>query len=95
MCLLTEGAVPKDPACSHHVQEEEARSMHPPSVECYAFQAFSIASNFDSKLMPKKQNQITMRKFAPSYNPFFRVNQIINLVTAGIARNITRFSYLN
>ena len=31
-------------------------------VECYAYQAFSIAANFNPKLMPKEQNQITMRK---------------------------------
>ena len=30
--------------------------------ECYAIQAFSIASDFDPQLMPKIQNQITMRK---------------------------------
>ena len=33
-----------------------------PFIECYAIQAFSIAFNLDSKLMPKEQNQITMRK---------------------------------
>ena len=40
----------------------QARCIHPPFVECYAIQAFSIASDFDPKLMPKIQNQITMRK---------------------------------
>ena len=39
-----------------------AHCIHPPFVECYAIQAFSIASDFDPKLMPKRQNQITMRK---------------------------------
>ena len=28
--------------------------VHPPFVECYAIQAFSIASDFDPKLMPKE-----------------------------------------
>ena len=37
------------------------RCIHPPFVECYAVQAFSIVSDFDLKLIPKK-NQITMRK---------------------------------
>ena len=32
--------------------------IHPPFVECYAIQVFSIAS----KLIPKELNQITMRK---------------------------------
>ena len=41
---------------------DQACYMHPPSVECYVVQAFSIASDFDPKLMPKEQNQITMRK---------------------------------
>ena len=36
--------------------------MYPPSVECYAVQAFTIASNFDPKRMPKEQNQVTTRK---------------------------------
>ena len=39
---------------------DHARSIHPPFVECYAIQTFSIASDFDPKLMPKIQNQITM-----------------------------------
>ena len=38
-------------------------SLHAPTfAECYAIQAFSIASDFDPQLMPKIQNQITMRK---------------------------------
>ena len=41
---------------------DQARCIHPPFVECYAIQAFSIASNLDPKLMPKEQYQITMRK---------------------------------
>ena len=41
---------------------DQARCIHPPSAECYAIQAFSIASDFDPKRMPKVQNQITMRK---------------------------------
>ena len=41
---------------------DQARCIYPPSVECYAIQAFSIASDFDPRLMPKIQNQITMRK---------------------------------
>ena len=73
-CLLTRDGVPKDPYRRRHGQEEEERMtptlplsynqdlcIHPPSVECYAIQ-FSIASDFDPKLMPKRQNQITMRK---------------------------------
>ena len=40
----------------------QARCIHPPSAECYAIQAFSIASDFDPKRMPKVQYQITMRK---------------------------------
>ena len=58
---------------------DQARCIHPPFVECYAIQAFFIASDFDPKLMPKIQNQITMRKslhrhtipsFASSKSPF-------------------------
>ena len=72
--LLTGDGVPKDPVRCRHVQEEEgrmtptlppgdlARCTHPPSIECYAIQAFSIPSNFDPKLIPEEQNQITMRK---------------------------------
>ena len=41
---------------------DQARCSHPPFAECYAIQAFSIASDFDPPLMPKIQNQITMRK---------------------------------
>ena len=41
---------------------DQARCSHPPFAECYAIQAFSIASDFDPQLMPKIQNQITMRK---------------------------------
>ena len=41
---------------------DQVRCIHPSSVECYAIQAFSIASDFDPQLMPKIQNQITMRK---------------------------------
>ena len=41
---------------------DQARCMHPPFVECYAIQAFSIASNHHPKLMPKDQDQIMMRK---------------------------------
>ena len=54
---------------------DQARCIHPPSVECYAIQAFSIASDFDPQLMPKIQNQIAMRKVSiviqslPSRNP--------------------------
>ena len=58
---------------------DQARCSHPPFAECYAIQAFSIASDFDPQLMPKIQNQITMRKvciviqspcFASSKSPF-------------------------
>ena len=38
------------------------RCFHPPFVGCYAIQAFSIAFDFDPKLIPKIRNQITMRK---------------------------------
>ena len=41
---------------------DQARCNHPPFAECYAIQAFSIAPDFDPQLMPKIQNQITMRK---------------------------------
>ena len=69
--------------------------MHPP-IECYAVQAFSIASNFDPKNKGLK-NKIRSRweKFAPSYNPFFRIIQITILATAKITRNTTRFSLWN
>ena len=73
--LLTGGGVPKDLDQRRHAQEEKrrmspvlpppshdlVRCIHPPFAECYAVQAFSIASDFNSKLMPKEQNQITMR----------------------------------
>ena len=73
--LLTRGGVPKDLVCSRYAQEkdgrmtptllptfDQTRCMHPLSVECYAVRAFSIASDFDPKVMPKEQNQITNRK---------------------------------
>ena len=72
--LLTRGGVPKDSYRRRHGQAEEGRmtptlphfvrpgSLNSPTVECYAIQAFSIASDFDSKLMPKLENQIAMRK---------------------------------
>ena len=41
---------------------DQTRCIHPPFAECYAIQAFSIASDFDPQQMPKIQNQITMRK---------------------------------
>ena len=41
---------------------DQARCIHLLFVECYAVQAFSIASNLDPKLMPKRQDQIPMRK---------------------------------
>ena len=44
------------------LSHDQARCIHPPFAECYAIQAFSIASDFDPQLMPKIQNQITMRK---------------------------------
>ena len=44
------------------LSHDQARCIHPPFVECFTIQAFSIASDFDPKLMPKKQSQITMRK---------------------------------
>ena len=44
------------------LSHDQARCIHPPSAECYAIQAFSIASDFDPQLMPKIQNQIAMRK---------------------------------
>ena len=54
-------------------------SLHSPTfVEYYAIQTFSIESDFDPKLMPKTQNQITMRSlyrhtipFASSKSPFW------------------------
>ena len=73
--LLTRDGVPKDPYRRRNGPAEEgrmtttlplsydqARCSHPPFAECYAIQAFSIASDFDPQLMPKIQNQITMRK---------------------------------
>ena len=47
---------------------DQARCSHPPFAECYAIQAFSIASDFDPQLMPKIQNQIPC--FASSKSPF-------------------------
>ena len=44
------------------LSHDQARCIHPPFAEFYAIQAFSIASDFDPQQMPKKQNQITMRK---------------------------------
>ena len=44
------------------LSHDQARCIHPPFAECYAIEAFSVASDFDRKLMPKEQNQITMRK---------------------------------
>ena len=41
---------------------DQARCVHPPSVECFAIQAFSIVFDFGPKLMPKVQNQTTIRK---------------------------------
>ena len=106
--LLTRDGVPKNPYRGRHGPAEEGRitptwppflrpgSLHSPTfTECYAIQAFSIASDFDSKLIPKIQNQITMRKFASSYNPLFRVVQITIRDTARITRNTTRFSPWN
>ena len=103
--LLTGDGFSKDRDRSHHAQKEERRmtptlspfgrpgSLHsPPSAECYVAQTFTNPCNFDPKLMPKEQNQITMRKSPPSYNPFFSVVQITILATARIARNTTRFS---
>ena len=60
---------------------DQARCIHPPFVECYAMQAFSIASDFDPQLMPKIQNQMrnhdekslhchTIHCFASSRSPF-------------------------
>ena len=52
----------KDDSNISPFSHDQARCIHPPFAECYAIQAFSIASDFDPKLMPKIQNQITMRK---------------------------------
>ena len=41
---------------------DQACYMHPPSVECYGAQAFSINFDFVHKLMPKEKNQIAKRK---------------------------------
>ena len=41
---------------------DQARCIHPTFGECYAIQTFSIASDFNPKLMPEIQNQITMWK---------------------------------
>ena len=68
---------------------DQARCMHPPFVECDAIQAFSIASDFDTNLIPKAQNQITMRNVSSSYIP---VVQITILAAARIARDTTQFS---
>ena len=99
---LTKVEVRKDPYRKPDGQEEEegwlqhcplsydqARCIHPPFVEYYGIQAFSIASDFDPKLMPKIQNQITMRKVIQS---LLRVVQITIQATARIARNTTHFS---
>ena len=75
-CLLTRGWIPeetvpytpwagrggKDDSNIAHFLTTRLAAFTPPSAECYAIQAFSIASDFDPKLMPKIQNQITMRK---------------------------------
>ena len=65
--LLTQGGAPEDPDCCRHAQEEEGRMtptrcIHPPFVECYVIQTFSITSKLNPKLMPKVQDQIPMRK---------------------------------
>ena len=57
---------------------DQARCIHPPFVECYAIQKFSIASDFDPKLMPKIQNhhdekslhRHTIPSFTSSKSPF-------------------------
>ncbi len=59
---------------------DQACSMHPPHVECYAVQVFFVVSGFDPKLMPKENNQITKKKK-------FASPKITIRVTAKIARN--------
>ena len=55
---------------------DQARCIHPPFVECYAVQAFSIASDFDPKLMPKNHNEKSLHRqtipfFMSSKSPFW------------------------
>ena len=56
---------------------DQARCIHPPFVECFAIQSFSIASDFDPKLMPKMQcdekslHRHTIPSFASSKSPFW------------------------
>ena len=50
----------------------QACSIHPPFVECYASQGFSIASDLKFKVMPKKKkDQITIRKVCAVIQSFF------------------------
>ena len=61
---------------------DQARCMHPPSVECYAIQAFSIASDFDRPLADTWRNKSdhdeknlhlhTIPSFASSKSPFYK-----------------------
>ena len=44
--------------------------MHPPFAECYAIQAFHIASNLDPKLVPEEQDQI--EKSLDNVDPLFQ-----------------------
>ena len=73
--LLTGDGVLDDPNNSRHAQKKEGGMpptlplsydqtycIHTDFVECCVAQAFPIASNFDPKLMPEEQNQITMKK---------------------------------
>ena len=74
---------------------DQVRCIHPHFVECYAIQAFSIASDFDPQLMPKIQNQITMRKVCIVIQSLVSRRPNHNSTTARIARNTTRFSPWN
>ena len=46
--------------------------MHPLFVECYAVQAFSLASDLDAKLMAKEKNQIPIRNVCAVNQPLLR-----------------------
>ena len=63
--LLTRGGGPEGPGpsspCAGRGGKDNS-NVAPLHAECYAIHASSIASNLDPKLMPKEQDQITIRK---------------------------------
>ena len=102
--LLTGGGVPKNPDHCRRAPEEEGRMtptlppfvrpgwLHTPTF-CGMLcgpSSFHLILTLSWCLKNKIRSQ--WEKFAPSYNPFFRVVQITILATARIARNTTSFS---